>query len=48
MIKINFAKDVGMEEEDDVIPLPNVSSAILKKVKIFDTYRSHAVNQSFN
>lgn len=28
-------EDLGMDEEEDVIPLPNVNSAILKKVKIF-------------
>ena len=29
-----FFQDLGMDEEEDVIPLPNVNSAILKKVKI--------------
>ena len=27
-----FLEDLGMDEEEDVIPLPNVNSAILKKV----------------
>lgn len=26
-------EDLGMDEEEDVIPLPNVNSAILKKVR---------------
>lgn len=33
--KSMFFKDLGMDEEEDVIPLPNVNSAILKKVLIF-------------
>ncbi|CAF1351114.1 unnamed protein product [Adineta ricciae] len=28
-------EDLGMDEEEDVIPLPNVNSAILKKVNLF-------------
>ena len=27
-----FLEDLGMDEEEDIIPLPNVNSAILKKV----------------
>lgn len=33
LIVVVFFEDLGMDEEDDVIPLPNVNSAILKKVK---------------
>jgi S-phase kinase-associated protein 1 len=28
-------QDLGMDDEEEVIPLPNVNSAILKKVKNF-------------
>jgi S-phase kinase-associated protein 1 len=28
-------EDLGMDEEEDVIPLPNVNSAILKKVNSY-------------
>ncbi|UJR07686.1 hypothetical protein I4U23_011971 [Adineta vaga] len=31
-------EDLGMSEEDDIIPLPNVNSAILKKVIQWATY----------
>lgn len=31
-------EDLGMDNEDDVIPLPNVNSAILKKVISWATY----------
>jgi hypothetical protein len=31
-MNLSFFKDLGMNEEDDIIPLPNVNSAILKKV----------------
>jgi len=31
---IFFILDLGMEDEDDVIPLPNVNSAIMKRVSV--------------
>jgi S-phase kinase-associated protein 1 len=33
-IEISVFEDLGMDEEEDVIPLPNVNSAILKKVNL--------------
>ena len=35
----NSLEDLGMDEEEDVIPLPNVNSAILKKVNDFSVLK---------
>ena len=30
--------DLGIGEDDDIIPLPNINSAIMKKVKILFSF----------